>query len=116
MSGDPMLGVNVMCAGVSSGACTARVNVIVTMSPLLKPTTMGGGFDATADTTPGQHSLDPSTAPSSDAHGRHVAADTAPMAALYVFASQAEQLSRDVAPIRSLYLPDGHGCRSPPPQ
>ena len=111
-----MLGVNVTCAGVSPGTCTARVNVIVTTSPLLKPTTMGGGLDATADTTPGQHSADPSTAPSSDAHGRHVAADIAPTAALYVFAPHAVQLSRDVAPTLSLYRPDGHGSRSPPPQ
>ena len=116
MSGLPMLGTNATCDSVSAGTCTARVNVIVTISPLLKPTMMGGGLDAMAVITPGQHSLDPSRAPSGDAHGRHVVADTAPTAALNVFASQAVQLSRDVAPIRSLYLPAGHGCRSPPLQ
>ena len=33
---------------------TAFVNVIVTTSPTLKSTITGGGFDATADTIPGQ--------------------------------------------------------------
>ena len=68
MPGEPMLGRNTTCAAVSLGTCTARVNVIVTTSPLEKPTMRGGGLDAIADSSPGQHSLDPSLAPSNPGH------------------------------------------------
>jgi hypothetical protein len=38
----------------SLGELVAFVNVIVTMSPVLKPGVSGGGLEATADSTPGQ--------------------------------------------------------------
>jgi hypothetical protein len=71
------------------------VNRIVTVSPTLNPGTRGGGLDALADSTPGQHAAAPSRLPS----GTRAPGNT----------SQGRQEALEGAPGWVLYLPLGHG-------
>ncbi len=96
-----------------TGLLVARVNVTFTTSPTVTPTTLGGGFDAIADTIPSQHSTAPSLLPSSGEHAAHSvdAGDE-----VNVPAEHRVQSSSDELPFRALYRPGGHGCCAPPGQ
>jgi hypothetical protein len=97
----------------TSGASVGRVNVTLMTSPFVTPGTLGGGFDAMADTTPGQHSMAPSSLPSSDAQPEH-AVDAGNE--LNVLAGHAAQSDGEAAPVTLLYRPAGHARCAPPGQ
>ena len=72
-----------MALDTLDGSDTAFVNVIVTTSPTLNPTTSGGGLDATTESTPGMHSAAPPIDDSGGIHGRQNDAFAAAKTALY---------------------------------
>ena len=111
-----MGGVNDTTAGVTPGVFVGAEKVRVTTSPTLNPTTRGGGFEARADTRPGQHWADPGVLDSKEGHGEHVAALTAAASGLNVPATHGVQASLDTVPVALLYRPGGQASLGPPAQ
>jgi hypothetical protein len=86
----------------AGGVLVAEENMIVTTSPTLKPGTKGGGFEALAYTTPGQHSADPATLPSKGLHGVQLEALVIPGEGLKVPGGHHTHASNDGVPSASL--------------
>ena len=70
------------------GALVGSENMTVTTSPTLNPTVSGGGLDAFANSTPGQHSTDPATLFAGGLQRMHCPIRTAPSSLLKVPAGQ----------------------------
>lgn len=86
----------------TSGALVGEENAIVTTSPTLYPCTNGGGLDAFANRTPGQHSMAPGVLCSKGRHAVHVVAEDAPRTGLKVLAGQGTHDCSSTVPSSSL--------------
>jgi hypothetical protein len=92
------------------------LKVIVRTSPGESEGTTGGGLDASAETIPGQHAIDPAVLFSNLAQELQVPTLAACVAFEYVFAGHALQLDNENACGCALYVPAGHAVTSPPKQ
>ncbi len=95
----PRAGRKARMAGVRAGVLVGEEKVRVMTSPTLKPTTRGGGLDALAATSPGQHVTAPAPLSSGGVHGVQAEGEGAARAALKVPGGHGVQAAWEVVPV-----------------